>query len=171
MTALTHTYVHSHACIQTLTRVRACSHTCMHIHPCLCVLKICLQALTHICAHLNTCTLTYVVRVCAHACVDLHTPPPPTLCVLTHVHTVTYVCAHTRVRVYTGGLILQTSLCRGSASPWLELPEILWNRRRLFLLPLHPHVDHPLSWQPARVLLSALVFPLPQVTSRVCPTV
>lgn len=99
------------------------------------------------------------MHVCTHACVHLHTHTP--LCTYTRAYT--DVSVHARVHVYnTGGLILQSSLCRGSSSPWLELPEMLWNWRRLFLLPLHPRVDHPLSWQPTRVFLSALVFPLPQ---------
>lgn len=158
--ALTHVYTDADTC------VRAHSHVCMHLHPCPCILTTCLQALTRVCVTLKM-HARLRMRAYMHACLCALTR----LCALTHVPTLKCVCARTRVRVCTGGLILQTNLCRGSAPPWLELPEMLWNWRRLFLPPPHPHGDYPLSWQPSRMFLSALAFPLPQVTSRLCPMV
>lgn len=150
----------------------ACMTVCSYTH---------LYVLTHVHAFTSMSMCSYNMptgtdtRLCTfkiHAhlhmwCTYAHTH----LYALTQVPTLTCVCAHTRVHVRTGGLILQTNLHRGSVFPWLELPKMLWNWRRQFLLPPHPRGDHPLSRQPTLVFLSALVFPLPQVTSELCPRV
>lgn len=92
MTVCSYTHLYALTHVGHLTSVQAHSHACMHLHPCPCVLTICLQALTHVCAHLKYMH-TYICGSCVHTC----------LCALTHTHTPTCAstCAYPDVAVHT----------------------------------------------------------------------
>lgn len=102
--ALTHVYSDADTCPGTLTRVRAFTPMPINTYN--------MPTGTDVCAHLkyrHAYVVWYVVHVCIHEC--------------TYIRAYTYVSMH----VCTGGLIRQTNLRRGSAPPWLDLPEMLWN--------------------------------------------
>lgn len=153
--ALTHVYTDTDTCLGVLTRVhsftpmpRCTYNTPVGPDTSLCALKIHAHLrLWCMYAHMSVCTYTHT-PLSAYTAMSVHT------CVHRRAHH-----AHQPVQG------LSTPLA-GSPRDAVEL-----NWRRLFLLPLHPRVDgHPLSWQPIRVFLFALVFPVPQVTSGRCPT-